>query len=364
VTARRTFLVALGWLATLAAAIAAPALMLRGELPALRWEQPWWFLALLIVPFVGWRATFGEDARVPRLRIGSIGRLGRLPVGWRARLRDWPGILRAAALTLAIVALARPQSIVSDATDERSGIDIMIALDLSGSMRAADLKPTRLAAAKTVVQELIERRADDRIGAVVFAGDAFLLSPPTFDHVRLAQMVGRMDLRTISRDGTAIGDGLGTALAKLRNSKSSTRVVVLLTDGDNNAGSMSPEYALGLAKQLGIKIYSVQMGSGDEVEIEVDRDRFGRAVYGHARFPVNPELLKRIAKETGGEFYIATQTEELRSSMHQILDKLKKTQFEAATGDVVERFPFVLVPAGVLIALEALVRALVLRRFP
>lgn len=353
-----------GFVALLALSIAPALVALREELHAFRWERPWWLLALVAAPVVLVVATWGGDAALPRLRVGSVRAATRVPVGWRARIRDLPGIFRAVAIALFALALARPQTISESEVDERNGIDIMIALDVSGSMHAADLKPTRLAAAKTVVQELIERRPDDRIGAAIFARDAFLLSALTFDHVRLSQLVGKMQLGIVSGDGTAIGDGLGTCLARLRRSSATSRVIILLTDGDNNAGAMSPDYATGIAKELGVKIYAVQMGNGDEVEAEVAQDRFGRPIMQRARYPVNPELLKKIAHETGGEFYLSTDTEQLRSSMHQILDKLTKTRFEAAAGDVVERFPWVLAPGVVAIMLDVLLRALLLRRFP
>ncbi len=355
---------------TLAAALAiavglAWALIALGpELSAVRWDRPWWLLGLLLVPVVLYVGTLAEDARVPRLRVGTISAAKRAGGGLRARLRDAPGILRAAAVALIVLALARPQSIAAAETDERRGIDVMVVLDMSLSMRAADLKPTRLAAAKVVIQEFLERRNDDRLGAVVFGRDAFLLSAPTFDHPRLGQLVGKMQLGAIDGGGTAIGDGLATALARLRHSKATSRVIVLLTDGDNNAGSMSPEYATELARQLGVKIYSVQMGNGDAVDVEVEKDQYGRPVYERVRFPVKPEVLKKIAADTGGEFWISTDADQLRSSMHQILDRLEKTRFEAAAGDVVERFPLLLAPGVALVLIEALLRAIVLRRFP
>ncbi len=361
----RVSLVLFTMVVVVAAALAWPLITLGpSEIEGLRWEKPWWLVGLALVPVLLWFGTLGEDARVPRLRVGSLIAAKAATGGLRARLRDLPGVLRAAAIAFIVLALARPQSIAAAETDERSGIDIMVVLDLSYSMRAADLKPTRLAAAKTVVQEFVERRQDDRIGAAIFGKEAFLLSAPTFDHVRVAQMVGKMETGVVAGEGTAIGDGLATALARLRHSKATTKVIVLLTDGDNNAGSMSPEYATELARKLGVKVYSVQMGNGDEVDIEVDKDSWGRPIYGRARFPVNPELLKKIATDTGGEFFMAVQTDELRSSMHVILDHLQKTKFEAATGDIVERFPLVLFPAVALVIVEALVRALVLRRYP
>ena len=360
----RVVMVLLGTLLALAAGLTWGMVTLGDEVQQLRWDKPWWLLALALVPMVLILGTVAEDRRVPRLRVGSLAAALATPIGWRARLRDLPGILRAAAIGLIALALARPQSLAAAETDERSGIDIMMVLDLSGSMRAADLKPTRVEAAKAVVQEFIERRPNDRIGAVVFAKEAFLLTPLSFDHARVAQLVGKMQIGVVSGDGTAIGDGLATALARLRKSKASTKVVVLLTDGDNNAGSLSPEKATSFAKELGVKVYTVQMGNGDEVDVEIDKDAFGRPIYGRARFPVNPQLLESIAKETGAEAYIATHSEELRSSMHAILDSLAKTRFEAASSDVVERFPLALFPGVALVVIEALLRALVLRRFP
>lgn len=364
-TGRRIFVAFAAFLGALGLGLAAAVVRLWSELPALRWERPAFLAAIALVPLLAHRATRGEDARVPRLLVGSVRGARGAPVGIRARLRDVPGAVRTAALVLAILALARPQSVGVAESDERSGIDVMVVLDLSSSMRAVDLRPTRLGAAKTVVQEFVERRPDDRIGAVVFAGDAFPLSPLTFDHARVAQLVGKMEIGAISRDGTAIGEGLGAALSKLETSTAKSKVIVLLTDGDSNAGQMSPSYATELAQQLGVRIYTVQMGNGDEVDVEVDRDPItGRPTYARARFPVNPDLLRKIAKDTGGESYIANQTEELRSSMHAILDKLKKTKFEAATGDAVERYPFFLFPAAALVVIEAFLRAFVLRRFP
>lgn len=356
--------VALGVALATMAGLAWGVILLGPEIWALRWDRPWWLLLLAAVPLVAWRTTLGEDRRVPRLRVGSVAPAKLAPIGARARLRDLPGTLRAAALALVAIALAKPQSVTAAEIDERSGIDIMLVLDLSGSMKAADLKPSRLDAAKGVIQDFLGRRQDDRIGAVVFAGEAFLLSPLTLDKQRLGQQIAKMELGRLTSDGTAIGEGLGTAVARLRSSQAESRVIILLTDGENNAGQLSPEYATALAKKLGVKIYTVQMGTGDEAPYPVEIDPFGRPIYRMVRSPVNPEVLRQIAKETGGEFFIAAQTEELRSSMDRILDQLPKTRFEAASSDMIERFPLALIPACLLVALEALLRALILRRFP
>lgn len=361
---RRVLLAALLFVVVLALGAAWPLAARGSEWLAVRWEQRWLLLFLVFVPVVLYRGTIGADAFLPRIRIGSVAPLEGGPVGLRARLRDLPGVVRAVAVLLLGLALARPVSLVRPTETFESGIDIVLVLDLSGSMKAADLKPSRLDAAKGVIQDFLGRRQDDRIGAVVFAGEAFLLSPLTLDKQRLGQQIAKMELGRLTSDGTAIGEGLGTAVARLRSSQAESRVIILLTDGENNAGQLSPEYATALAKKLGVKIYTVQMGTGDEAPYPVEIDPFGRPIYRMVRSPVNPEVLRQIAKETGGEFFIAAQTEELRSSMDRILDQLPKTRFEAASSDMIERFPLALIPACLLVALEALLRALILRRFP
>jgi len=344
------------------------------------WHYPWLLLALVVVPAVWWWGTFGQDRRKPRLRIGTIAPLTTGPRGARTYLRDMPGVLRAVALTLLIVAMGRPVSILRDQRSDDKGIDIMLVMDLSGSMRAvldADLRDlpadpqlprgrrlTRLDVAKIVVKDFVSRRKTDRIGAVVFGKSAFILSPPTLDYQLLSSMVSKMTLNVIDGSATAIGDAIGTAVARLRKSDAQSKVVILLTDGDSNAGAISPEYATHLATTVGCKVYPIQIGTDDEVDVEDGTDLFGQPKYVRHRFPVNPELLKKIAKETGGQAYIATDAKALADSMHSVLDQLEKTRFEASVSSFEDLFPFLLVPGVFLVGLDALLRAWLLRRFP
>jgi Ca-activated chloride channel family protein len=346
------------------AAMCIPYAVLGADFFALRWEHRGWLWALLLAPAVLEFTTVFREKRLPRLLVGSVQSAQKVRPSIRTRLRDLPGILRSAAFIFLILALAQPRTVDANEREARSGIDIMLTLDLSGSMRAADLKPTRVGAAKEVIEDFIQKRTNDRVGAVVFNSEAYLLNAPTLDHRRVLESIAKMDVGVISGDGTAIGEGLGLSIAKLRKSVASSKVAILLTDGDNNSGKMSPEYAMNLAKELGIRIFTIQMGNGDEVEVEVGRDIMGRPHYEKHRFPVNPDLLRKIAHETGGEFFLATETEQLRSSMQTILDQLPKTEFEDRVGDVTERFPiFVFIGTGFLL-LEALIRLLLLRRFP
>jgi Ca-activated chloride channel family protein len=323
--------------------------------------------------------TLAADARTPRLRVPAIAPLLTGPRGLRTRLRDVPGMLRGAAIVLAILALGRPQNVLRGETADEKGIDMVVVLDLSGSMRAlmdaesddATRAPravgqrlTRLETAKEVILDFVSRRKNDRIGVVVFGRSAYILSPPTLDKSLLSTLVSKMELGLIDGNGTAIGDAVGTAVARLRRSTARSKAIILLTDGDSNAGAIAPDYAAHLAQAQGVKVFTVQIGNGDDVDVQDGVDLFGQPRFVREHFPVNPDLLRRIAGTTGGDAFIATDKKGLEQSMHAILDKLEKTRFEAQAATMEDLFGFLLVPAVALIALEALVRLLIVRRFP
>lgn len=362
-------------------AVAYPALAKGNALLRCTFERPWYLLALLLVPWVYWRGTFGEDPRHVRLRLGTLRPFQQGPVGPRAWLRDLPGIIRAVALALLIGAMARPLNSVVPTTTSDEGIDAVLVLDLSGSMQAIvdnlpddlaalaprearQLRPTRLDAAKAVMRDFISRRRTDRIGVVAFGTAAYVVSPPTLDYHLLDTLISRMQLDLIDGSGTAIGDALGVAVARLRRSTASSKAVILLTDGDNNAGSIDPLYAAHLANVVGARIYSIQIGDGDIAEVQHGFDLFGQPRYTQQRFPVNPELLKEIAQKTNGQMYVATDAEGLRKSFHDVLDELEKTKFEATAASFEDLYRFLLLPGVLLLALDALLRSLILRRFP
>jgi Ca-activated chloride channel family protein len=346
-----------------------------------KWEHPWVLAGLAVVPFIFYRTTFGEDARAPRLRLGTVAPFLRGPVGARVWLRDLPGVLRTVALAFMVSSLARPVSSVLPDTTEEEGIDAIIVLDLSGSMEAVlenlppdlaelaspkqrGLRPTRLDGAKAVIRDFISRRKTDRIGVVVFGKAAYVLSPPTLDYRLLDTLVSRMELNLIDGSGTAIGDALGVAVARLRKSHAASKAIVLLTDGENNAGSIAPEYATHLASIIGAKVYTVQIGSGEMSQALEGFDLFGQPHYVMKSYPTNPELLKKIAHETGGRTYVATDARALQASLHDVLNQLEKTKFEATIATFEDLYRYLLLPAVVLVALEAMLRTLLLRRFP
>jgi Ca-activated chloride channel family protein len=346
---------------------------------AVTWQHPWALVLLAVVPVVWWWGTFGQDRRTPRLRIGSVAPLLAGPRGLRAHLRDLPGVLRAGALVFFIAALARPVSVLKDESRDEKGIDIMVVMDLSGSMRAVldtDVRDpgkrpqphqkrlTRIDTAKLVVKDFIERRKTDRIGVIVFGKSAYVLSPPTLDYHLLTQLVSKIQLGVIDGNATAIGDAVGAAAARLKRSDAKSKVIILLTDGDSNAGLVSPDYATHLAGAVGAKVYTIQIGNEDEVDVEDGTDLFGQPVYSRQRFPVNPALLQKMARDTGGKAFVATDSKALSDSMHAVLDHLERTRFESSVAQYEDLFAFLLVPGVALVALDALLRAFLLRRFP
>lgn len=369
-------------LAALALGLAYPALARGQELLYADFQNRWCLLGLLLVPALFYRSTLGEDRRLPRVRLGTLLPLRVGPSGPRVWLRDLPGVLRSVALIFGILALARPVNTLRPDVQDEEGIDIILVLDLSGSMRAAldnlppdletyvprrppGIRPTRLDAARAVIRDFIAQRKTDRIGVVVFGADAYVLSPPTLDYHLLDGLVARMDLDLIDGNGTAIGDALGVAAARLRRSTARSKAVVLLTDGDNKGGKLAPDYAAHLINTVGGRLYTVQIGQGEMAQVlDPQRDLFGQPRYVTMPFPVNPKLLKDLAEKTGGSMYVASDATALRAGFHDVLNKLEKTKFESSVATYEELFRFLLLPAVLLLALDAVLRALFLRRFP
>jgi Ca-activated chloride channel family protein len=272
--------------------------------------------------------------------------------------------MRVLAVALLALALMGPQSIHARSQTEVEGIDIVLTLDLSLSMQAADIKPNRFDATKQVVDDFIRRRPNDRVGAVIFGRDAYTLLPLTTDHEALRTMIGELELGVIDGRGTAIGNGVGVALNRLRKSTAKSKVVILATDGDSNSGNVSPMQAAEFARALGVKVYTILMGRAGEAPVQTGRDLFGRPVFDRGNFPINPELLKKVAAQTGGEAFQVSDREDLERSFHAILDKLERSQIEDAGRVYGELFPVFAAPALLLLFVELLLAALVLRRWP
>jgi len=328
--------------------------------------RPWALLLLLAIP-LALAAIRLERRRAPRLRHPRAAALARAGRGAVARLWWLPQALLVAAIGLVALALARPQARTGrpEATSVE-GIDIVIAFDLSTSMRAADFQPKdRLHVAKEVLKGFIGRRTSDRIGLVVFAGDAYTQCPLTLDTGILRALVDSLRFGVIE-DGTAIGNAIATAVNRLRESDAKSKAIVLITDGENNAGQISPREAAEIARTFGIRVFPILVGKGGVVPYPVGRDLFGQEVFEPREFPVNPGLLQEIARITGGAYANATDRETLEHGLQEILDRLEKSRiFEAAgTSRAEELFPRLLAPAFWLALLGLGLAATRWRAFP
>src|SRR5262249_5842036 len=258
-----------------------------------------------------WIAFHLERRRTGTLAFARIHDLRRTPPGWVGRLLPLPRALRLCAIGLCAAALAQPQRMSTD-PQEVEGIDIVVALDVSGSMEEHDLLPNRIGAAKQVIQDFIARRPSDRIGLVIFGTEAFTQCPLTLDHRALSNLLQQVDLGLIDGRSTAIGNALGTAINRLRRSTAKSRVVVLVTDGDDNASQLDPRKAAKFAQSFGIKVFTILIGR-DVMQNDVPgTDRFGNVIMrSRQAHPVNPRLLEEIADQTGGVPYLATDKEAL-----------------------------------------------------
>jgi Ca-activated chloride channel family protein len=297
-----------------------------------RFQDPLWLWAALVGPLVVGLVVWRERSSSVAVNLPALGRLGGR-VGWRARVRHLPLILVASALVAGAVALARPQHGNLRESVSTKGVDIVVALDVSGSMAAEDFQPrNRLTVAKEVVAEFVKRRTTDRVGLVIFAAQPLTKVPPTTDTAVLLRQLDDVSLGLLP-DGTAIGSGLATALNRLRKSQARSRVVVLVTDGSNNAGEMDPVTAADIAKALEVRVYTVLVGRGGQVPVPVQvRDsRTGqvRTIRTMAEVQIDEKLLERIASRTGAEFFRATDPESLRQIFGRI-DALEKTEIRHA----------------------------------
>jgi Ca-activated chloride channel family protein len=290
------------------------------------WQNPEWFWALLIIPVI--LIKFGFDfwkKRVPVLSFSSSAMLKDISGSWRTYGVYLPPVLFIAGLVLTILALARPQLQNTVVERNAEGIDIVLALDLSTSMRAEDLKPNRFDAAKTVATEFIDKRTSDRIGLVAFAAKSFTVCPPTLDYDLLKKLLEDVQMGVIE-DGTAIGMGLATSVNRLKESIAESKVIILLTDGQNNSGEIDPVTAADLAASFGIKVYTIGAGTRGTAPYPIDDPIFGRR-YQNVRVDIDEEMMQRVADITGGKYYRATDTESLLSIYGEI-DELERTKVE------------------------------------
>jgi Ca-activated chloride channel family protein len=337
-------------------------LTLRGS--DIRWAHRGAFLLLLAIPLGAWIAFHLEPRRAGTLSFARIHDLRRTRRGWVGHLLPLPRALRLCAVGLIAVALAQPQRMSTD-PQEVEGIDIVVALDVSASMDGHDLLPNRIGAAKQVIEDFIERRPSDRIGLVIFGREAFTQCPLTLDHRALSSLLAEVDLGLVDGRGTAIGNALGTAINRLRRSTAKSRVIVLVTDGDDNASQIDPRQAAKFAQSFGIKVFTILIGREKGGDDPVGTDRFGNIVVRRKPAdPVNPRLLEEIADQTGGVPYLATDKVALQQRFQAILEDLDRSRLKAQTPHYAELYPQLIIPALALILVEVLLSLTRFRRFP
>lgn len=302
------------------------------------------------------------------MRVASADPFRYAPMTWRLRLLHLPFFLRVAAFVLLVVILARPQTSTSWREGETEGIDIMMAMDISTSMMTPDILPNRISAAKDVALHFISNRRNDNIGLTLFGGEAFTACPMTTDHSMLLRTFKDVNCELqasgVIQPGTAIGMGLASAVSHLQGSLSKSKVVILLTDGANNTGDISPLMAADMAKDLGIRVYTILLGADGKVEMPVAQLPNGEVYTAQMDASTDPATLKEIARTTGGIFYRATSKSSLRE-VYKDIDKLEKTKLKIKNyGSRYEAYQPFAIAAFLLLLLEFIVRSTFLKRIP
>ena len=318
------------------------------------------FFLLVLIPVVFWyiKEMHHSDAS---LQISSHRNLQMKQKTLKIKLLHVPFVLRCLAITMVVIALARPQASNSWRTESTEGIDIMLTLDISGTMMAEDLKPNRLEASKAVASEFILSRPNDNIGLVVFAGESFTQCPLTTDHAVLINLFNGVNYGLIE-DGTAIGLGLANAVNRIKDSKARSKVIILLTDGSNNRGDIAPITAAEIAQSFGIRVYAVGVGSYGKVNIPVQTPMGLQYQLMDSEF--DEKSLQNIASMTGGQYFRATDNNKLRS-IYQEIDQMEKTKIDVREYNKKnEEFYIFAIVALLLLVAELLLRNTVLKRIP
>jgi Ca-activated chloride channel family protein len=322
--------------------------------------SPAWLALLVALPLAWWWA---RRRRREALVLPALARAGTLPRTWRERLRWAPDALRALAFAGMVLALARPQELAAGRPLTTSGVDIVLTIDASGSMKAEDFQPrNRLEVAKQAAIDFIAERPSDRLGLVTFAGQAVTQAPLTLDHQAVEGSIRRIEIGGLA-DGTAIGTALATAVNRLRVSDARSKVVILLTDGVNNAGQIDPLTAAQTAQALGVRVYTIGVGTTGEAPYLLDDPRFGRR-YVRVVVRIDEDILREVAGRTGGRYYRATDPEAL-SQVYAEIDRLERSPLSGRRPVArVDRYAWLLAVALGLVVAEGVLRGTLFRRLP
>lgn len=326
----------------------------------MEFKHPAYFILLLLMPLL---VYFSKRRHQVSLAYSNTSFLKKGEMSLKAMLYSFLPFARAAAFALFVFALARPQQVTAEKEYQTNGVDIVIAMDISGSMLAEDFKPeNRMVVAKQEAIKFIKGRENDRIGMVVFAKKAYTQCPLTVDYNILTQLIEQIQIGMIA-DGTAIGMGLATSVNRLRDSKAKSKVIILITDGSNNAGNIDPITAAELAKTFGIKVYSICIGRGGMVPFPVNDPLFGKR-YIQANVEIDEMVLKRISDITGGLYFRARDPRSL-SEIYEKINNLEKTEIKVKEyRSYNELFSLFLVPALLILLLEIILSRTVLLKVP
>lgn len=323
--------------------------------------DPWWFLLFISIPLLVWW-YIKRHRKVKVTLLFSQPATIRMPKSFKSRLGHLPFILRLITLSLCIIAMARPQGFLGNEEMESEGIDIVFALDVSYSMVAKDLEPSRFDVAKRLMVEFIENRKNDRFGLVVFGATAISKTPLTLDHQRLIQRINQLEPGPGEMGYyTAIGLGLGTAVARLQNSEAKSKVIILITDGVNNSGEVSPIVASELAASFGIRTYIIGVGTRGKALGFGGMDFNGNIIYKYQDVEIDEPVMNQMAANTGGKYFRATDNTSLENIFLEI-DALERSKLK--TNEVVnkpDKFWYVLIVAGVFLLIEITLRLTLLK---
>lgn len=328
-------------------------------------DKEYFLLLLLLIPYILWYFLYRKKSE-PTMRMSDTYAYQYAPKSWRIRIINLPMILRCITFVLVVIILARPQTHNAWNKRQVEGIDIMLAMDVSTSMLAEDLRPNRIQAAKSVAAEFIAGRPNDNIGLTIFAGEAFTQCPMTADHTSLLNLLQnvRTDIAAqgLIQDGTAVGMGLANAVSRLKDSKAKSKVVILLTDGSNNMGDLSPMTAAQIAKSMGIRVYTIGVGTNKVARYPMPVA--GGVQYVNMPVEIDTKTLSDIAATTQGNFYRATNNAELKN-IYKDIDKLEKTRMNVKKfSKKYEAYQLFAIAAIICLLAEILLRTTILRRIP
>ena len=322
----------------------------------------YFWLFLIFIPLIVWYVMKQKNA-TPSMLISTTKAFDKVGTSWKVWLRHFMFVLRLAAIGCVIVILARPQTRDRWQTEETEGTDIVLALDVSTSMLARDFRPDRFEAAKEVASKFIAGRETDNIGIVIFSGESFTLVPMTSDKAVLLNYVQDIKMGMLE-DGTAIGDGLATAINRIKGGKAKSKSIILLTDGSNNTGIVAPLTAAEIARRMGVKVYTIGIGTNGEAEFPIGRNIYGKVEYQLMPVVIDEVTLKKIANTTGGAYFRATDKSTLNDIFNEI-DKLEKTKMDVKQFSHTEDnyLPWALALLA-LVIVELLARNTILRNIP